>query len=265
MQKLEQPESKNFIEFQKTHFEEAERLRFQWQTTNPLIQYYEKILLTDLNLRITEGVTLLEVGCGEGANLANLETTKKIKLAVGVDFSQNKSRFWLDSTDQANVAETCAGLCGDATSLPLASASFDLVFCRDLLHHIAPEQQAQVVAEMFRVCRPGGHVLLIESNGRNPIIFLHGLLIKAERGEWRSSPTLFKSLLLKAGAKQPKIKGCEPLPVFRLLLHYQFGIPTLGKQKWIAQVFRVVDKVAGWILPVSCWSYVIAWSDVPAK
>jgi len=257
------PTQEDFSHFQKEHFEEAERLRYQWQTSNPLIKKYEEDLLTELDTLLASAARVLEVGCGEGANLVNLPTKRKLELAVGVDFSEEKSNFWFNSTKQAGVAKNCGGLCADATALPLVSASFDLVFCRDLLHHVPSAKQPAVLAEMFRVCRPGGRVVLIESNGRNPIILLHALLIKAERGELKSSPRLFRRLLLDAGGKNLQIKGREPLPVFRLALHYRFGLPALANQKWVSQVFEGTNKLLGWLLPVSYWAYVVAWADVP--
>lgn len=45
---------------------------------------------------------------------------------------------------------------GDATHLPFAEASFDVVVCCLALHHM--EDPARVVREMARVCRLGGHI-----------------------------------------------------------------------------------------------------------
>lgn len=51
---------------------------------------------------------------------------------------------------------------GDADRLPFPDASFDLVTCQTLLIHVA--DPAAVIAEMRRVLRPGGQVLLAEPN-----------------------------------------------------------------------------------------------------
>jgi SAM-dependent methyltransferase len=50
----------------------------------------------------------------------------------------------------------------DAAALPFADGSFDLVMCQTLLIHVP--DPAVVVAEMVRVCRPGGLVLAVEPN-----------------------------------------------------------------------------------------------------
>src|SRR5690348_411278 len=43
---------------------------------------------------------------------------------------------------------------GDAKALPFADASFDAVFCLEVLEHVS--DPAQVVSEIARVTRPGG-------------------------------------------------------------------------------------------------------------
>ncbi len=47
---------------------------------------------------------------------------------------------------------------GRAEQLPFASEQFDLVLCTQMLQYV--RDPAQAVAEMFRLLRPGGHLLL---------------------------------------------------------------------------------------------------------
>lgn len=49
---------------------------------------------------------------------------------------------------------------GDATALPFPADQFDLAVCRFALHHI--QEPAAAIAEMARVCRPGGTVAVID-------------------------------------------------------------------------------------------------------
>lgn len=49
---------------------------------------------------------------------------------------------------------------GDGTALPFADGSFDLAGTHRTLHHVARPEL--VVAEMARVTRPGGHVLVVD-------------------------------------------------------------------------------------------------------
>jgi SAM-dependent methyltransferase len=47
-----------------------------------------------------------------------------------------------------------------AESLPFVDESFDVVYCRSSLHHFADPSRA--VAEMTRVCRVGGRIVLLD-------------------------------------------------------------------------------------------------------
>jgi ubiquinone/menaquinone biosynthesis C-methylase UbiE len=49
---------------------------------------------------------------------------------------------------------------GDGAALPFPDASFDLAGTHRTLHHVA--QPDRVVAELARVTRPGGHVLVVD-------------------------------------------------------------------------------------------------------
>ena len=60
---------------------------------------------------------------------------------------------------------------GDGTALEAVNGSFDWVWCGDVLHHILDTQGA--LKEMIRVCRPGGLVVIKESQAL-PAMFLPG-------------------------------------------------------------------------------------------
>lgn len=53
-------------------------------------------------------------------------------------------------------------VCGDATALPFADASFDAITMFDLLEHVPAHEKA--VAEALRVLRPGGYILVSTPN-----------------------------------------------------------------------------------------------------
>lgn len=102
---------------------------------------------------------LLDAGCGEGAAFEALYATFAPALLQAID---------VDAASVAAAAARTAALGvpievrrGDATALPYASASFDLVVCHQLLHH-ATEPRA-VLAEFHRVLAPGGWLLVAES------------------------------------------------------------------------------------------------------
>ncbi len=93
---------------------------------------------------------VLELGCGTGVLLADL--TQKYRFVVGSDVSQ-------EMMQAARKLDTPL-VVGDGSALPLGSASFDLVICRGVLHHV-PDRRA-ALAEIHRVLRPGGEFILSE-------------------------------------------------------------------------------------------------------
>jgi SAM-dependent methyltransferase len=66
-------------------------------------------------------------------------------------------------------APAVAAAHGSGTALPFADATFDVVLSVATLHHIAaPDAVRRTLAEMVRVARPGGRILVWDHNPRNP-------------------------------------------------------------------------------------------------
>jgi SAM-dependent methyltransferase len=103
----------------------------------------------------------LDVGCGTGALATRLaEAGYEVS---GVDPSAGMLEV-LRARSGAIEAVKAAG-----TSLPFADDSFDLVLCVAVMHHIAePGDVSQTLAEMVRVAKPAGRILVWDHNPRNP-------------------------------------------------------------------------------------------------
>jgi SAM-dependent methyltransferase len=96
-----------------------------------------------------ESAWILDAGCGTGNNLLHLS---RLGRAVGVDLSDDALRFCRIRA----VPAAKAGL----LSLPFADAAFDCATSFDVLYHRWVEDDRAAVAEMARVLRPGGVLLL---------------------------------------------------------------------------------------------------------
>jgi len=91
----------------------------------------------------------LEVGCGTGAILSEIQTQS----LHGLDIQPA-------ALIEARVHAPAASLtCGDALLLPYPNERFDIVFCHFLLLWVSDSQRA--LHEMKRVTRPGGHILAL--------------------------------------------------------------------------------------------------------
>ena len=103
----------------------------------------------------------LDVGCGTGVLAQRLaEAGYEMR---GVEPSQGM----LDVLAERAPAVDAVRAYG--TELPFEDDAFDLVYCVATMHHIAdPAQVRGTLAEMVRVARPGGDVLVWDHNPRNP-------------------------------------------------------------------------------------------------
>jgi SAM-dependent methyltransferase len=91
--------------------------------------------------RLPREARVLDAGCGEGV----LVDEYAGRLAIeGIDPNYSSSRV----------------RSGSLTALPYPDASFDRALCLDVLEHLTFEQQPVALAELHRVLRPGGELLV---------------------------------------------------------------------------------------------------------
>ncbi|MCX5682189.1 MAG: class I SAM-dependent methyltransferase, partial [Planctomycetota bacterium] len=98
----------------------------------------------------------LDIGCGTGQFAARL--SNRGWEVFGLDLCEPMVR-------QARVNATgtrgaVSVTVGDSEHLPFATRSLDVVTCANSFHHYP--HQAKVIAEMRRVLRPGGRLLLLD-------------------------------------------------------------------------------------------------------
>lgn len=115
------------------------------------------------------GRRVLDVGCGVGMYLAAFGRCTPHTFGVEVE--------------PERAQEACARAAGVVRAvgehLPFADAAFDLTFSHEVLEHVADDRT--VIAEMVRVTRSGGHVVLFVPNRLYPFE-THGIFW---RGRYR--------------------------------------------------------------------------------
>jgi phosphatidylethanolamine/phosphatidyl-N-methylethanolamine N-methyltransferase len=112
-----------------------------------------RLAVDEINRR---GGDVLEVGVGTGLSLVNYAAHLRV---TGIDFSHEmlaRARAKVIEQDLSHVVDLRQM---DARSLDFPDASFDTVVAMHLVS-VVPEPE-RVVAEMARVCRPGGEVLIL--------------------------------------------------------------------------------------------------------
>ena len=127
---------------------------------------------------------LLDAGCGTGNNLLHLARRGR---TVGVDLSEEALRFCRRRGVRA--------VRGSLLRLPFSDQTFDCVTSFDVLYHRWVTNDAEAVAELARVLRPGG-VLLV----RVPALkLLWGAHDEAVQSRHRYTRPELRSLLASAG------------------------------------------------------------------
>jgi SAM-dependent methyltransferase len=231
----------------------AEVQRYNWLTSNPVIARAEARLLGSVP-RLGRGTRMLEVGCGEGANLTALRRLGVHMDYVGFDYFEEKVRFCRDAHEGKN-----AFLIADARRpFSFRDGVFDLVLVRDVLHHLDAPARVTLVHESFRVLKPKGCLVVLEANTSNPINFVYALLLPHERLMLQTSTLKLREWLKEVAAPFVDDMECrmeEPSTFFRLLLHYRYGIPALGHLNAVA---GLLETLRGWCargLSGKRWAY----------
>jgi SAM-dependent methyltransferase len=107
------------------------------------------------------GAVAVDVGCGEGVH--TIQLAERFRFSVtGVDPVPRHVELAAAAVGRA-LENQVQFVLGAAESLPVASGTVDLVWCRDVLVHVADLEQAY--AEFQRVLRPGGRVVVYQMFG----------------------------------------------------------------------------------------------------
>ncbi len=147
---------------------EAEPFTKSLERMNLFQEPEARTLIADLGL--PEGSRGLDVGCGVGLFALWLaEAIGPRGRVVGIEPSRERVEAARAFVTQAPAASRLEFREGDATKLDLPDASFDWVWCGDVLHHI--QETGRALAEFARVVRPGGLIVLKESQ------LLHGVFL----------------------------------------------------------------------------------------
>lgn len=141
--------------------------------------YYSDDLMTNLQLRYGEGMlspggaeelarligpvevagkTGLDLGCGIGGYDTLMVAEHGVGKVVGVDINAAAVDVASRRAHDMGLSDKVTFMAVDPGPLPFEDESFDFVFSKDSIVDI-PEK-ASVMAELFRVVGPGGHILI---------------------------------------------------------------------------------------------------------
>jgi SAM-dependent methyltransferase len=181
-------------------------------------------------LRASRAPRLLEVGGGCGTEALWFALTGARVLAIDV----NEERLAVARARQTIVEEAVGGKLDLEFRLASLFAleesdAFDLVWMEQAFHHVEPREA--LYPTVSRLLREGGHVVISESNGWNPLLQL-SLLRK--RG--------FRTVVDRVTANGERIRyGNERITVPSALAR---GFSRFGVERQSVRYFRVLPNIA---------------------
>ena len=215
-------------------------------SVNPWRVGYGKDIIKRLGID-PKGKTALEVGSGGGI-LAE-EIARMGFIVTGIDPAEQSV---VTASNHAKVS----GLDikyekGMGENLPYTDASFDVVFCCDVLEHV--QDLPKVISEISRVLKPGG-VFIYDTVNRTFISKVVAIKIWQEWKRWAFmppnihvwdmfiTPDEIKALLQKSGFEWKEHKGSSPNVSVPKMLGYlrkrakgEWTYEDLGKNFWLVE------------------------------
>ena len=139
-------------------------LRFNRLT--PLFDFVAAVAVRDRTIKrrvlaraaIASGEQVLDIGCGTGTlAMAAARAAEGVEV-TGLDADPSiLARARKKAVDARLKIEFDQGM---STALPYADASFDLVLSTLFFHHLPDDAKRQTTAELVRVLRPGGRLVV---------------------------------------------------------------------------------------------------------
>lgn len=212
----------------------AERLSLlaavKWPTTQPLLE----------RVGLRPGLHCLDVGCGIGTvTLRMAEAVQPTGKVTGIDFDEHSLKLARRAAEQLGLEVEFKAACASRLQ---DMSSYDLVFGRFLLTHLADAEQA--LAGMARAARPGGTVVVedIEFTGHfsypacsafDRYVSLYQEVVRHKGGDPNIGPRLV-GMFLDAGLTDVEVEVIQPT--------YRRG---MGKQMAAVTMEHIREAVIG--------------------
>lgn len=188
------------------------------------------------------GMRALDVGCGTGAVARVMASIAGPGLVTAFDASAARLEQGRQLAERDGLSLDFVR--GDVLALPFAGATFDLTWARFLFEYLAQPRQA--LAEMIRVTRPGGAVVVADLDGQLDQLYplddavtldlREGLRLLEETGFDRHVGRKLHYWLYAAGLRDIAIE-VEPYQV------YTGHLPERDQQNWTEKLSTATARL----------------------
>lgn len=187
---------------------------------------------------------ILDLGCANGWNMSRFRQYGRFPMGLDV------------VPERVALARTHGPvMLASGLDVPLADASFDVVYIQHVLHHIGSPDRA--LAEARRLLRPGGILFLVETVEDSPIIRWGRRLYPSWLGDEINAPFTFDGLqaqVTRAGFRVERAQQYSVLFWLWEILPDQF--PAAEKLTPLAVALE--QALVEWLRPWSAHCFVVA-------
>lgn len=207
---------------------------------NVLVLFYDMRLIETMlgMLKVKSVDNILEVGCGQGTDAILI--SKYTHHVIAIDVSPNAIKVATLLSRMKNSSEKISFVVGDAEYLPFRKDLFDIVFFKDLLHHVS--NAVSVMSEMRHVAKNAGKIAAIEANACNPEMILIGLIYySVDKGVFKNKKNRLITTFKRAGLSRVSAVETEFLPR-HILFEYRSPLCRLSAPI-LMSILRIVRRI----------------------
>lgn len=195
-----------------THAQDWESIYARRDLPSAIIQQRrDRVLAHVRQLGLPPGSTVVDIGCGAGVTAAEL--ARLGYHVIGLDVAESMLELARRRCTDLGVGDRVTFALGDSESLDLPDDSADLVVAMGLIEYLQWDRWA--LQEMWRVLKPGGHLIVTVPNQLRLAWSRHWLLRAADRterlirrGVWRIDHYR-RRLRVHLGRQEPETANAE--------------------------------------------------------
>jgi SAM-dependent methyltransferase len=168
---------------------------------------------------------VLDLGCGSGDSIDLFRSVDPEVSWVGADIEESPEVA-------ARVRDDAEFVTFDGRTLPFEDASFELVYCKQVLEHV--EHPRELMADVARVLAPGGHL----AGSTSQLEAFHS------RSIFNWTPYGFTRVAEDAGLQVQELRPV--IDGFTLVAWRALGLPRFFHRWWAHESppYRVIDLAA---------------------